>query len=346
MRIKVIFTGGTIGSQSSKNIIDVHSSNRIRYELIEGYKELYGDNSVNFDISSPVYVLSENMTINHWNIILDEFRNTDFSKHDGVIITHGTDTLGFSASMLSMMLSGIDIPVVLVSSNYILSDEKANGQSNFNNAVSFIKPASLPGVFAIYRDNAGVSRVYLGSRLKQCENLTDMFRSSGAVDFGTMQNDIFVANIHPSNPTRQMLIDNAKTRSPLLYKIQKLLPCVIMVFPYTGLDYRSVTPTNQTRAVLHILYHASTACDGEEYNSVAVFCKKMIDKGIDFYATPFKSSGSEYSSAVALRKSGALPLFDISAESTYAKLIVAYSTNDSQLRHSIVSQQIFFEEIN
>ena len=124
------------------------------------------------------------MTIFDWNILLYELRKINFNDYDGIIIAHGTDTLAYTTNMLSIMLSGIDIPVVMVSSNYILSDDRANGNDNFINAVFFISHSKYKGVYAIYRNNKGVNVVYLGSRLKQCEALTNEYSSTKALTLG------------------------------------------------------------------------------------------------------------------------------------------------------------------
>jgi len=139
MKIKIIFTGGTISSRLNENVISVETENFSKMQLIENFNKASNFADIEFISSQPLNVLSENMSINNLNTLINEIKNTNFSEIDGIIITHGTDTLGYTANILAILLAGIKIPVVLVSSNYILSDEKSNGNDNFFNAVDFIK---------------------------------------------------------------------------------------------------------------------------------------------------------------------------------------------------------------
>ena len=78
--------------------------------------------------------------------------------YDGIVITHGTDTMAYTASALTFMLPGIDRPVVLTGSQVpvssILSDAYANLQCAFAMASSGTR-----GIFIAFD-----RRVFLGCR--------------------------------------------------------------------------------------------------------------------------------------------------------------------------------------
>ena len=58
---------------------------------------------------------SSNIQPEEWQVIARAVYESrvDF---DGIVITHGTDTMAYTASVLSFMLRGIEIPVVLTGS--------------------------------------------------------------------------------------------------------------------------------------------------------------------------------------------------------------------------------------
>lgn len=346
MRIKVIFTGGTISSQCGKNGISTDNSYIQNKILIDNYIASSNDNQTDFVISEPLSVLSENMSVNDWNIILDEFRSTDFDDFDGIIVAHGTDTLAFTASLLSMMLSGIKIPVVMVSSDYILTDNRANGNDNFYNAVNFIKGTNYNGVFAIYRNNDGKSIVYLGSRLKQCTYLTNNFSSTTDVNFGEMINGKFLPEINSLNPKNS---EFKKFDKLYLYDIKKLKPCVMIINPYIGIDYNCFIPTKNIKAILHSLYHAGTASTKSDYkycSSIIEFAKNCKRDNIDLFIAPLQSSVKDNYATTVEMKNNSINIFnDISLESAYAKLVMAYSTEDDNLRKQILTNELFFENV-
>ena len=91
--------------------------------------------------------------------------------------------MAYTANLLSTLLAGVHLPVVLVGSNYVLTDERANGNQNFSDAVDFIASRSYPGVYVIFS-----GRVYLGSRILQCRSFTDEYPTVSGADFARMEN--------------------------------------------------------------------------------------------------------------------------------------------------------------
>lgn len=346
MKIKVIFTGGTISSQIGESGIQTDKTDCVQKMLINNYVNKTNDKKTEFEVTQPLNILSENMTVDNWNTILNEFKNTDFNKYDGIIVAHGTDTLGFTTTMLSIMLAGINIPVVMVSSNYVLTDDKANGNDNFYNAVKFIESTDYIGVFAIYRDNDNRSVVYIGSRLNQCAYLTNSYSSTTDIDFGLMQDGKFVLCNNRINNVS--LTDNISEM--LLYKIDSLKPCVMIINPYTGIDYNCFIPTDKIKVILHSLYHGGTAstlraCDGS-CSSLIDFADRCRELDKSFYIAPLESAVTDnYATTVEMKKHGVSALYDISIECAYSKLIIAYSTDNLELRNYILKTNIFHETV-
>jgi len=148
MKILVMFTGGTIGSCLQDGYISPDEDNN--YRLINMYREKTGDTQ-EFDLSEPYTTLSENLNGTHLQMLIREVANQiEADKYDGIIVTHGTDTLQYSAAALSIMFDKVGIPIILVSSNYPLEDERANGVSNFEGAVKYIQNKGKAGVYVSY----------------------------------------------------------------------------------------------------------------------------------------------------------------------------------------------------
>lgn len=347
MKIKVIFTGGTISSDNTSEGITVDDKNYVNKQLIQNYNNITSNQQVDFEISQPINVLSENMSFKDINLLLCELKNTRFSDFDGIIITHGTDTLAYTSNFLSILLAGISIPVVLVSSNFILSNENSNGLDNFIGAVNFIKELKYSGVYAVYKNDENKTILYLGSRLTQCSNLTNRFSSTTGIDFGELRDGFFIPLENRINPTEKDIAEKITTDEMLLFKINRLLPCVMLINPYTGIDYSNFSPGAEIKAILHTLYHAGTApVSGENTNSIISFYKTCEEKEIDFYISPLESQLKEnYSTTKQMLNSGIKPMYDISSEMSYAKLVIAYSSEDLILRNRILMDNVFFEKV-
>lgn len=158
MNILVIFTGGTIGSTVTDKYISTDKEQSPRLlELYSQYEKLTASkNQDHFSCLPVLNILSENMDGSHLHIIIQALQQ-NLQEYDGIIITHGTDTLQYTGAGLSLAFPNIEIPVVLVSSNYILEDTRANGFANFAAAVSFIRHRLGTGIFVSYQNNISLS---------------------------------------------------------------------------------------------------------------------------------------------------------------------------------------------
>lgn len=341
-KILLIFTGGTIGSKSSGGITNVDDT--AKYRLIEKYRAQYGENA-EFDSISPINILSENLCISHWQTLYDAVceKLSDDSKYGGIIIAHGSDTLAYTAAAMSFLLCGIKIPVVLIAADRQIDDMRSNGVANFAAAVDFINNAALPGVYAIYRDKSGKMPVYLGTRLNTADD-TDSFSSYHGVDFGEMINGSFVPNADSRNPTADDLCKKAVGLQKLPIKFNKNVLCLS---PYPSLDYSciSVNP-EKNAAVLHSLYHSSTACTSDGDNSLIRFADKLKSQSISLYLLGAAHFNDEcvYQTAAELRECGAVPLHNISPTAAFAKICIAHNADGIDARR-YVKNNMFFEYI-
>jgi len=174
LKLLVIFTGGTIGSTVNEGYISTDQGKA--YQLIEMYKAL-GKRQADFTLNEPYTLLSENLTGTYITRLGSCVLENAGKGYEGIIITHGTDTIQYSAAVLGYLLADVDIPVLLVSSNFVLDDERANGLANFAAAVDFIASKAGTGVFVPYRNSDGVIYVHRGTRLLPHQPYSDDLQS-------------------------------------------------------------------------------------------------------------------------------------------------------------------------
>ena len=156
MKILVIFTGGTIGSTVNENYISLDESKK--YALIENFNK-NNHTEVEFDTIAPYSIFSENLSGEQLTTLCKLVETKVKSGYDGIIVTHGTDTIQYTASALAFTVK-TKIPVVLVSANYPSGHKLYNGADNFIGAVRFIEQHKKAGVFIAYR-NHSPSDVYI-----------------------------------------------------------------------------------------------------------------------------------------------------------------------------------------
>jgi len=345
--IMVVFTGGTIGSTSQGSAIDVEASGS--YMIIDQFKEQY-DLEATFDTIQPMNILSENLTAQQWLILAEQIRAIPQEKYAGIIVTHGSDTLAYSAAMMGYLLADTTIPIILIASNYPLADERANGLRNFSEAVQWITVEAPPGVFATYENDRGECQLYLATRLMQCEPFTDQFRSPYELTLGTLKQGSLNWTEDERNPALHQLGPANSVWIERLKQVRELADSIVYIKPFPGLNYDLYQwNTSKPKAIVHDLYHSGTACSLEEGPySLPAFIRRCRAEGIDVYLTPAKrSEDMQYATTTKLFEAGAVLLGGMAPEAAMTKLMLAYALLDSHDYEQIITfmtqEELYYE---
>ncbi len=312
MNIHVIFTGGTIGSAiSDKGIISARDS--MAYALIDMYLEKY-NNDCCFTVSSPYYILSENLSAENIRLLIKEV-NTVLNNKDlsGVIIAHGTDTLQYSAAILGYIFGSSDIPVVFVSSDYVLTDPRANGLCNFKYAVDFIRKKYGTGVFVSYRNKGGLPIIHRATRLNGYNPFTADITSIKY--YGRFENNEYIQCGHNEMTEMQAMFDSTDN-----VKLDNISDNIIRITPYVGMVYPKIT--ENTMAVLHESYHSGTICINDSFKC---FAKSAMDNNVPIYLTGLCGDSAQYETVEKYKDYGIKALPDRAAIAQYCKLWLALS---------------------
>lgn len=72
-----------------------------------------------------------------------------YSYYDGFVITHGTDTMGYSAAFLTCMIKNVGKPIVITGSQHSIEEPKTDATKNLTDAIRFACDG-LPGIFASF----------------------------------------------------------------------------------------------------------------------------------------------------------------------------------------------------
>ena len=141
-KILLLTTGGTIASVPGGEGLVPHRSGVMERELeqLRTYYEI--------SVMDVMCLDSSNITPEEWQLIARSvFENR--AGFDGIVVSHGTDTMAYTASALTWMLPDIDVPVVFTGSQLPLADMLSDGPDNLRTAFA-MAAAGHPGVFLAF----------------------------------------------------------------------------------------------------------------------------------------------------------------------------------------------------
>jgi len=179
-RVLILGTGGTIASRIDYRTGAVHPAVSSA-ELHSLVPELSTVARVEPEFMFDVF--SENITPKHWAKLAQRIGRAVSDGVDGVVVTHGTDTLGYTAAALSFALIGVPIPVILVGAQRSPDRPSSDGPLNLVAAVSVAGRAGFAGVYVAMHLGESDDKVAFHGGTRVRKNHTsrrDAFVSVGA----------------------------------------------------------------------------------------------------------------------------------------------------------------------
>lgn len=186
-RIALISTGGTIASKidyRTGGVTPIVSAS----ELYEAIPELSDIAIIEPEELFNEY--SENLKFKHWEVIAESVYRKSKEGYRGIIITHGTDTLHYTAAALSFSLS-IKLPIVLVGAQRSSDRPSSDAATNLIAATLFTTTTDQQGVFVAMHDNVSddTIAIHIGTRVRKSHtSRRDAFRSIGIKPLAYVKN--------------------------------------------------------------------------------------------------------------------------------------------------------------
>lgn len=196
-RILILTTGGTISSVSSQEGLVPKDAHQILKELLEE------ENTI-VDSQCILVLDSSNIQPEEWKIIAGKIYE-NLSKYDGIIVTHGTDTMAYTASMITFMVQNPNIPIVFTGSQLPISHPLTDAVDNLHCAFAMAK-SKIPGVFLAFN-----RKIMFASRcVKARTSSFDAFESINLHTLGTVSATglcIQKNMIHPTTKSPKLILD-------------------------------------------------------------------------------------------------------------------------------------------
>ena len=313
MKILFVFTGGTIGSTAHGDYIGLDGGKP--YLLLEQYQRKYGIDFA-YDTVAPYTVLSEHSTGDTLRVLCESVRAGLTEELDGVVVTHGTDTLQYAAAALAYTLADVKIPVLLVSSNHPIEDATANGLANLRGAIRFIREVGGAGVFVSYQNKGEDVKIHRGTRLLASPAFSDGVYSIYDSYYGSFRAD----GVFCKNPAYRELPDAC---APLTAdKLTATCREIFRALPYPGNAYPTVPA--EVKYILHESYHSGTV--NTVCPTARAFLGELCARGVTVFLTGV-TRGASYESTRDFEELGIKPLYHIAPIAAYVKLWLLSAQN-------------------
>lgn len=316
-KVLLLTTGGTIVSQASdcglRPKIDVS-------ELLSYLSEL--KQYFQIDVKSILNLDSSNVQAEEWQIIARAVME-GLDDYDGIVITHGTDTMAYTSSALSFMLQNLKKPVVITGSqlpiNHLLTDARNNLYTAFSAVDSGIRGVSI----------AFNRKIIMGCRAVKVRTMGfEAFESVNSPCLGEVHSDGMHINraLPPVSPKPTVLKEQMCSDIFLL----KLIPGTNPAFfeALINMKYRGVVLETFGVGGMHWLRR-----------NLVPEIKRMTDLGISVVAGSqclYETCNfSIYEVGTRLLDSGIIQAHDMTTEAVVTKLMWALgqTSNPQEIQH-------------
>ena len=208
-KILLIGTGGTIASDVTDSGLAPELTTEQLLSHIPGISDSCG-----VDCLQLLNLDSTNMTPAHWLEIAACIRD-HYGCYDGFVITHGTDTMAYTAAALSYLIQGSPKPIVLTGAQRPIGFDSTDSKTNLADAFR-CAAEDLPGVSIVFN-----SRVILGTRAKKTRSKSfQAFSSINHPELGVLRDGVLLRYIRQDCREAPVFYDRLDPRVALL----KLVP--------------------------------------------------------------------------------------------------------------------------
>lgn len=313
--LAIVITGGTISSRLDPKTGGVISTDA--EEIINIAPELKEICNIK-KIEKPFMKWSENMSTKDWKQLAETTANL-LNDEDikGVIISHGTDFLHYSAAALSFFLGKLNKPVALTYSQRSIDRGSTDAHLNLICAARFaisdiaevaiIGHKNLEDKYCIAMPGTKTRKMHTSRR--------DAFKTINTKGFAEISKEdlTILKDFNPRN-SGKIKLDNSISSKVALIKIYPGQSPEILEF-YKNKGYKGI--------ILEVAGIGQVPGKDSESNWLPAI-KKLVSEGMTICATPQTINGSlnlhVYDNGIELEKTGIINLKDMLSETAFIKL--------------------------
>jgi len=208
-KVAIISTGGTIASRVDYRTGGVRPalSASDLYSVVPELSEI-----AVIDAEILFSLFSEEIKTEHWTGMAKAIAKHIEKGAAGVVVAHGTDTLGYTAAALSFALQDLPVPVVMVASQRSADRPSSDAPTNLIGAVRTAAHAPFAEVvLAMHKTPSDDSIIFhRGTKVRKCHtSRRDTFKSINATPIAQMKDgqiSMLVEDYYKRDPSRRLKV--------------------------------------------------------------------------------------------------------------------------------------------
>jgi glutamyl-tRNA(Gln) amidotransferase subunit D len=310
-RVVIVSTGGTIASRIDYRTGGVRAALTAE-DLLSIVPELAEIADLDARILFSIY--SEDMTPEHWNAMAAEADKLIRKGIDGIVIAHGTDTMGYSAAALGFALQRPPVPVVFVGAQRSSDRPSSDAAANLIAAVRIAGHAPFAEVcvsmHAWHSDT--VIAIHRGTRVRKLHTSSrDAFKSVNSEPIACVSGGEIKINARNLNP-----------RGPGDYRFEPgFSKDAALIKFYPGMP-PEILESVHNLGIRGIILEGTGL--GHVASKLIPTIRRLVDEGVFIGMTSQCIFGRinmrVYDTGRYLLKAGVVPLDDMLPETAYVKL--------------------------
>ena len=311
--ILLIYTGGTIGMKidPQTQALAPFDFSHILEEVPELMKFGYKLDSYSFDPA----IDSSDANIPFWRE-LARIIEENYDKYDGFVVLHGTDTMSYTASVLSFMLENLDKPVVFTGSQLPIGMLRTDGKENLISSIEIAaakddeERALVPEVCVYFE-----SQLYRGNRTTKYN--AENFRAFRSANYPVLAD----VGIHIRFNPELIRYPKWGKKFKVNYDLDPNV-AIVKVVPGMNINMLSIlTKVEGLRGVILETFGSGNAPTNDEFLGAV---RELVDKGLIVVNVTQCHAGrvdmDAYATGIALKKIGVVSGEDSTIEAALAKL--------------------------
>lgn len=317
--VAILGTGGTIASRIDYKTGAVHPAFTAE-ELAKAVPEIF--EMANITPRLIMNILSEDMKPEYWVKIAEEVAKALNSGEDGVVIAHGTDTMGYTVAALSFILRNLTKPVVLVGAQRSSDRPSSDAAMNLTCAVKMATSDVAEVMVVMHGETSDTyCLAHRGTKVRKMHtSRRDAFRSINDVPIAKVWKDRieFLRSDYRRRSEGEVVVDRKMEEKVVILKIYPGISGELLDF-LVDRRYKGVVieGTGLGHVPQEFIPHVQRAVE----EGVAVCVTSQCLYG--------RVNLNVYSNGRKLLKAGAIPCEDILPETAYVKLMwILGHTND------------------